>query len=284
MLRLDPAHPPLWRDATTLQFGLDDLARLDEPEPWEEHLLAELVRGIPDNALAGMLRSRRIRRAQADAFFAELQPVLQRTPPPPRIVLQTSDEVEAPVADVIAAALERTGASVRLDPWTPFTRSLVPAGWTAIVLATHVVEPRRAAALMSEDVRHLPLMFDGTGATVGPVIEPGVTACLACDAAHARDRDPAWPLLASQLVARRCEVDPDLAVEAARVAVQILTAPTTTPARSLRLRADAPNRVWRVHPPHEECGCRSLAGNATGSAPSVLDRATSSPTGFALPA
>src|SRR3546814_8935398 len=67
MLRLNPAHPPLWRDATTVQFGLDDLARLDDPQPWEEHLLDDLAHGIPETALAGLLSSRRIRRAQADA-------------------------------------------------------------------------------------------------------------------------------------------------------------------------------------------------------------------------
>lgn len=284
MLRLNPAHPPLWRDATTVQFGLDDLARLEDPQPWEQRLLDDLARGIPETALTGLLVARRIRRAQADAFFAEIQPVLERTPEPPRIVLQTTPDLDEAASRAVAAALERAGASVRIARWTPFVRTPVDAGETAVVLAAHLVEPRRAAALVSDDVRHVPLVFDGGGATVGPVIEPGVTACLACDAAHARDADPSWPVVASQLVGRGCIIDPDLAVEAARVAAQLVTAPATTPARSVRLRADVPNRVWRVHPPHEDCGCRSLEGSATASAPSVPGRATSSATGFARPA
>lgn len=284
MLRLNPANPPLWRDATTLQFGLDDLARLDDPQPWEERLLDDLARGIPETALAGMLASRRISRAQADAFFAEIQPVLDLTPDSPRIVLQIPDDLDEATSRAVTAALERSGASVRVARWTPFARTPVEAGETAVVLAAHLVEPRRAAPLVSDDVRHVPLVFDGGGATVGPVIEPGVTACLACDAAHARDADPAWPVVASQLVGRGCVVDPDLAVEAARVAAQLISAPSTTPARSVRLRADVPNRVWRMHPPHEDCGCRSLAGTATASAPSGHDHATSSATGFARPA
>src|SRR3546814_16858756 len=83
MLRRNPAHPPLWRDATTVQFGLDDLARLDDPQPWEEHLLDDLAHGIPETALAGLLSSRRIRRAPADAFFDEIQTVLERQPARP---------------------------------------------------------------------------------------------------------------------------------------------------------------------------------------------------------
>ena len=284
MLRLNPAHPPLWRDATTLQFGVDDVARLEEPQPWEEVLLADLARGVPESALPGLLKTRRIGRAEAEAFFAELQPVLERTAPEARIVLQTTDDLDPGLRATVADALTRRGAHVREAHWSPFAATVVPAGWTAVLLAAHLVEPRRAAALVSADARHAPLVFDGAGATVGPVVEPGVTACLACDAAHARDADPAWPVVASQLVGRPCIVDADLAVEAARAAAQLITAPTTTPARSVRLRADAPNRVWRVHPPHEDCACRFPAGTATDSAPTSPVRATSSPTGFARPA
>lgn len=284
MLRLDPAHPPLWRDATTLQFGVADLARVADPQPWEERLIADLVRGIPEAALPGILKTRRIRPAQADALLAELQPVLERTPPAPRLVLQTAHEVDAATARITAEALERAGARVRTVHWTPFSRAEPAPGETVVVLATYLVEPRRAAALVSADIRHLPLVFDGGGATVGPLVVPGETACLACDATHARDADPAWPIVASQLLGRACAVDPDLAVEAARVAAQMVTAEPTTPSRSVRLRADAPSRVWRAHPPHADCGCRSLAGTVTGSAPSSPGRAPSSPTAFARPA
>jgi hypothetical protein len=284
MLRLNPAHPPLWRDATTLQFGVDDVARLEDPQPWEELLITELSRGVPKAAIPGILQSRRIRPDQWDAFVAELQPALQRTPPLARVVVQRPIEVDAATVDAVAGALSRTGARVRVAEWIPFTDPGVFPGETVVVLAAHLVEPRRGAALMARDIRHLPLVFDGGGVTVGPLIEPGVTACLACDAAHARDADPAWPVVASQLVGRPCAVDPDLAIEAARAAAHLVSAETTTPSRSLRLRVDGPSRAWRVHPPHEECGCRSPAGTATDSAASERDLAPSSPTAFARPA
>ena len=51
MLRLDPAHPPLWRSDTVLQFGADAVAFVHDPEPWQQRLLHELARGIPEDAL-----------------------------------------------------------------------------------------------------------------------------------------------------------------------------------------------------------------------------------------
>lgn len=284
MLRLDPAHPPLWRDATTLQFGVADLARLEDPEPWEERLIADLVRGIPEAALPGILRTRRIRPDQSDALLAELQPVLERPSPALRLVLQTAPEMDGTTTSAVAGALTRTGARVRTVYWTPFSAAEASPEETVVVLAAHLVEPRRAAALVSADIQHLPLVFDGGGATVGHLVVPGETACLACDAAHRRDADPGWPVVASQLVGRPCAVDPDLAIEAARAAVQMISAGPSTPARSLRLRVDAPNRAWRAHPPHADCGCRSLAGSATGSGPSAPGPAPSSPTACARPA
>lgn len=282
MLRLDPAHPPLWRDATTLQFGTDDRARLEDPQPWEEHALAELARGTSELALDAVRRAHGAPAAALDAFLADIQPVLRRVPAPARILVQDAGDLPPGVVDAIAHAAARTGALV--DVRTDGERMDDARDRTVLLPAAHLVEPRRAAALVGLDVRHVPLVFDGAGATVGPVIEPGVTACLACAAAHARDADPAWPILASQLVRRACTVDADFAIEAARVAAQLISAPTPSPARSVRLSADGPHRVWRVHPPHEECACRSPEGSATGRAPRVRARETSSRTGFARPA
>ncbi|MBN9172996.1 MAG: hypothetical protein J0I70_02435, partial [Microbacterium sp.] len=51
MLRLDPAYPPVWRTPTTLQFGVDAVALLEDPEPWEERVVDELSRGLPEGAV-----------------------------------------------------------------------------------------------------------------------------------------------------------------------------------------------------------------------------------------
>src|SRR5690606_1344687 len=68
-----------------------------------------------------------------------------------------------------------------------------------------------AVPLMARDVAHLFVTIDERGACVGPLVEPGLSACGWCDGRARAGRDSAWPLLALQLGAPR----PD--------------APTTTP-------------------------------------------------------
>jgi hypothetical protein len=286
MLRIDPAHPPLWRSATCLQFGVDDAARLDEPEPWEERLVDELTRGAAPAAVHAFLRSQGVDASRADAFFAELQPVLVDDPPPARIVVQAADDVSPDDAEAVVTAIARTGADADLQAWAGRSTAVPPSGSTVILLAAHLVEPRRAAVLVGADVRHLPLVLDGAGAVVGPLVEPGRTACLACGDAYARDADPAWPLVASQLIGRRSPVAGSvLAGEAARVAAYLISEPDPAPVRSsVRLRVDSPHRRWQQHPPHAACGCRSLEGIWTAPDRSVPTIVPSSPRAFARPA
>jgi len=286
MLRIDPAHPPLWRSATCLQFGVDDAARLDEPEPWEELLVDQLTRGSSPAEVHAFLRSHDVDEQRADAFFSELQPVLRDDPPPAPVVVEASEDVPSNDVDRVVAAMRRAGAAVERRHWAGVATPGVTRQTTVVLLATHLVEPRRASGLMRDDVRHLPLVLDGAGALVGPVVEPGLSACLACGDAHARDADAAWPLVASQLVARRAPVAGSvLASEAARVAVHLITEPDSGPVRSsVRLRVDSPHRRWRQHPPHAACGCRSLEGISTEIARIAPTTATSSRTEFARPA
>jgi hypothetical protein len=284
MLRLDPAHPPLWRSPTCLQFGLSGSARLEEPHPWEERLIAALARGMTDEALAERLRAERIDAEEADALLAELQPVLRRVGEAPRIVLEVADDLPASLAETVEGAMSRAGAVVRTVPHAGWGAGPVGRDETVVLLAAHLVDPRRAAALVSSDVRHLPLVLDGAGAEIGPLVVPGRTACLACGAAHATDADAAWPALAAQLLRRAFAADLDVAREASRVAVQLIAAPGEPTARSVRLRADAPNRVWQAHPPHEECRCRSLEGSGTAPVRLAPVREPSSRPAFARPA
>jgi hypothetical protein len=283
MLRLNPAHPPLWRDARTLQFGTSGVARLEEPEPWELRLLADLAGGLSDLALAALLAERGIPRERADALLAEIQPALARERPPARLIVAAGRGLSEALLRRVTAAMTRAGADARAATSAGSPPSAL-ADAVVVLLAAHIVEPRHASALMADDVAHIPLVFDGAGAVVGPLVRPGETACLACDAAAAREADPAWPAVVSQLVGRACDPDPDLATEAARVLVQVVSGADAAANRSVRLRQDDPHRVWRTHRPHPECGCRSLGGSATAIDRSGRDLATSSATAFARPA
>ena len=195
------------------------------------------------------------------------------------LIVQVADDLPAAAVRAVLAALP--ARTPRID-WAGPATHRVPAGSRVLLLAAHRVDPRRAVDLMRHDIVHLPLVLDGSAATIGPVIAPGTTACLSCLDATLRDEDPAWPLIAAQLLARpRPDVDVALAAEAGRAARHVLSGPIGPVSRSLHLRVDSLQRAWRTHRPSADCRCRSLGGIATATAPIALARATSSPTTFA---
>ena len=268
MLRLDPAFPPLWRSATTLQFGADAVVLIDDPLPWQQRLIRELEAGIPDAALDPVAQSFGAPVGAADAFVRRIRRALARPAQPPlRIRLQTPDGFPPSRAAAVAGALTSAGVRVSEVAWFGAPGERVRAQAPVVVLADHIVEPRRAAALMGADVPHVPLVFTGTGAEVGPYVAPGRTPCLACLAAHRRDADPAWPHLAAQLLGRPApHVDEALTIEASFVTAHLLTEALRSPrrlrSRSVTLREDSVHRSTRVHRPHAACRCRSLGGIA----------------------
>lgn len=279
MLRIDPSAPPLWRDDGSVQFGSPARARITEIAPWTDAALAALESGTSRAAVRGLARLHGDRDADADALIARVQPALIRRRRARPIVVQTTDDL--PPATVRAALAAFPPRTRRID-WAGHATDDVSAGTRVVLLAAHRVDPRRAVALVRDDVVHIPLVLDGATALIGPVVVPGHTACLAClDATRRRD-DPSWPLVAAQLLARpRPDVDPTLAAEAGRAARHLLSDPPGAVSRSLRLRVDSLQRAWEVHRPSEDCRCRSLAGIATAPAPTVPALVTSSPTASA---
>lgn len=282
MLRIDPAHPPLWRTPTTLQFGVEAVATVDDPEPWQERLVRELERGIPEPALepvaaalgapvgGGTTFVNRIRRALAPAHA-----------PAGDIDLLMPADASEELRWLLVHAIELTGASARILHGYEATEA------TTLVVAHHVLTPRTVAPFMADDRPHVPLVLMGGAIDVGPFIVPGRTACVACTALHRRDADAAWPALAGQLVAAPApQLDGALVVEAGITAVRLIAEASRRPLRqqatSVHLRSGAVHRSVRTRPPHADCRCRSLAGSATPSAPVIL--APTSPRAFARPA
>lgn len=289
MLRLDPAHPPLWRSATTLQFGANAVAVVDDPTPWQQRLVHALTRGIPDEALEPVASAfgapdhaatafvRRIRRAMAPSHPAALR----------RVTLQVPTDFPADRTDALARAIASTGCEVGIIAWHDAPEEQIPDAAPVVALAQHVLEPRRAAVLMARDIPHLPVVFTGTGAEVGPYVRPGRTPCLACVAAHRRDADPTWPLVAAQLIGRPlAEVDPSIVCEAGIVAARQISEGERRAARqttnSMILRAGSLHRTSREHRPHADCRCRSLAESGRAAGPAVLAPMTAR--AFAQPA
>jgi hypothetical protein len=284
MLRLDPAFPPLWRSATTLQFGADPVVVIDDPEPWQQRLIRELESGIPDASLDPTAMALGAPENAADTFVRRIARALcPPATPRPRIALQSPHGFPPERLDLVAESLGAAGVDVSLITWFGAPAERVEASAPVVVLAHHVVEPRRAAALMSGDIPHLPLVFTGSGAEIGPFVVPGRTPCLACLAAHRCDADPAWPLLVAQLLGRPAPAaSRAMVTEASFVTARLISEAERQRPRSLTLRADSLHRSMRAHRPHAECRCRSLAGIATAAAPAFL--ATTTSTVLARPA
>ena len=287
MLRLDPAYPPLWRDETTVQFGADPVAIVTGVAVWQERLLSELEGGIPDAALEPIAAAlgapagaagefvRRIARAMAT-------PAASRAP---RVILQPPDRPAGPALDAVGESFEAAGFDVLTGASAISDEDATHP--PVIMLAHHIIEPRRAAVMMGRDIPHLPIVFTGTRVEIGPFVRPGRTACLACVAAHRCDADPAWPQLAAQLLGRTAPTVGlatmwEAGLTAARMLSDAERRPGRQTVRSVTLRVPSGGQTMRTHRPHAACRCRSLGGTGTAPAPEI--RWTTTATAFAQPA
>lgn len=261
-LSLDPACLPLWRDVSTLQLGLEGAIRIEGPTLWQERLLARLVDGF-DEEEPGLAAAFGVAERELRAFLRRIAPALRREAAPAALHIVTADGVEPATVTALCDALTACG-------WAPewVTVAAVAPRVPAVLVAHHAVAPSAWVPFLREDVVHAPLVFSVESAEVGPVVRPGRSPCLGCLAAHERERDPAWPVLTLQLLARRAPQTPTpLVVSAATLLSELLRASRADDdtARSARLSADG-RRRWRSHRHHAECLCRSPRGSETAPA------------------
>jgi len=296
--QLTPDRVPLWRDAFTLQLGAGGDLVLRDPAPWQERVVAALETGIERASLESLAAQAGVGREELDAFLARLRTAVVRVAPPRQLAVIAAAGVPDRVVGDVLDALDGSGWRARwLTPAARVRAETEPiARAPVIVLASHAVPPHLCAALQRDDVLHLPIVFTPAGADIGPLMVPGRTACVSCLTAHERDRDPAWPALAMQLLDRRAPRVPlAIAAEAAALAVRLLeddAEPGDEPERSRSVRLGARSRrLWRSHRPHAECLCRldravprSPRGTATAAAASAPSPAPTTATAFARPA
>lgn len=291
MIRLNPAHPPLWRSGTVVQFGVPAVAVLRDPLPWQERLVRELESGLTAEAADSLAEAWGASRGECSMLLSELAPAL--TPPPPassggRFIVVGGDGVPPSATHAVTEGVAAGGGRVT----GPEPRSA--RRWTAlgtprdivVVVANHLLHPAIAGILLSRDVPHIPVALQGDRIEIGPLIAPGRTACAACIADERTDEDPAWPVLAAQLVTRDAgPARPALLWEAGLVAVELIAQDADARgslSRSVTVRSGSLSRTVREHLPSAGCGCRSLGGTGTAD-----DRGTLGPTSeraFAQPA
>ena len=278
LTRLNPRAPLLWRDEHTLQLGDDDGPRVETDAAWVEPLLSRLRSGFRRGSFDVIAHAAGAPREAARTLLARLDPLLLDDPPPSRpawveAIGFTDGRSEYRMREALA------------DEGVPLVEhGRDPA--VAVVLVRGAAAALQFARYLREDVPHLPVAFEPGRVTIGSLVLPGASACLACRDAHATDADPAWPLLHTQMIGR----DPGplraaQVAEAGRLAALLLADDGATDERVVRVSADG-SRVWRSVSFHEGCRCRgpwspSLRGTATAPAPPDPRISTTTAPGFA---
>lgn len=273
--RIDPALPLVWRSPHELQFGaLVPRVVLRDPGELETGLIAALRHGARVSTLqtigAGL--------GGSPADIARLLDVLAPTFEPEAAAVGAASvdrsrravialDADGIVAERLAASLTALGHDVApVDEVDPARVDL------AVIATAWVISPPRYLPWLRSDVPHLAVVFDESGARVGPLVEPGTGPCLRCLDLSRRDADAAWPVIAAQLAGRAASLTARVAHDATALAASVVDdrisrGITDLSAASITLPkpGDEPRR--QPHPPHPGCGCRAPGGNATAPVP-----------------
>ncbi|HEY2312111.1 MAG TPA: hypothetical protein VGH96_00750 [Streptosporangiaceae bacterium] len=293
---------PLWRDRDTVQVGVDprravaisgmrgaaDVIRLLDGSRSRDQVVAEASqRGVPtavtERVITLLAAAGAIIDFPADALRTmprelrrQLAPVLaaaslaaQDADGGARLLARRSAATVhirggGLIADLVADLLTQSGLAVTAGAGT--LRQSRPPDLT--VLVGHLA-PEEVAELQRQRLPHLTVCVSEAIGVVGPLVQPGKTACLRClDLARA-DRDPAWPLILAQLPASRMDATSGDAVLAAAVAAQAAGQAVAFADRSELAAATAngtlelalPTWQWRRRTwlPHYACTCGSWA-------------------------
>ena len=284
VLRLDPRLAIVWRDPFSLQFGVDP-ARvvLREVTTVEERMIAALGGGISRSGLGMIARAGGGTDADAAGLLDRLAPALVTTvasTPAPVIAIVGQGETAQRIANVLA----QSGARVEVS-----TRASEDSCDLGIAVGHYVLDPDSYGFWLRRDVPHLPVIFGDDTVTIGPLIEPGRTACLYCLEHHRRDAVAQWSAIASQLWGRRATsetplVSREVAALVGRIVLRRLRdgaedSAGGAAATSFRLSVETGELVRREWMPHPDCGCIELnfsagqRGSAKAGAPARPRRA-----------
>ncbi len=287
MKRIDPRLPLLWRTPSEIQLGFaSPRAVLSNLTPAEEYVVSALHSGVSDVSLRALGTQRGMSDAQLSDLLARVALALE--PPAgatlPSIAVEGSGLGAARIANTLADAgfsmigapqLSGDNGTVRGDARTGAGRDArSPAQRVdarpaiAIVVATMVLAPERCGRWLRRSVRHLPVVWLDTEVHVGPLIDPGRTACWHCIELTRCDIDTARRALVTQAAGRPAAAETNRTTQevALRVARWLDGSDVPEPGRALILQVSSGR--WRpmATRPHAACSCHTPRGNETGFA------------------
>ena len=266
VLKLDPRFSIVWRDPFSMQFGIDPVrAVLREVSAAEERLIAALGPGISRSGLSMTAISCGVDEREVDGLLRRLEPVLLRSGPdpgrPPRTVAIAG---VGPTVERIADTL--VSAGVRVDVGASLPHSPCDFG---IAVGHHVLDPESYGFWLRRDLPHLSVVFGDDAVSIGPLVEPGSTACLYCLEHYRRDADASWAAIAAQLWGRQATSETLLAsiettARVVRLTLGRLAGQRAGIATTGRIAVDSGQTTVREWLPHPECGCIDLSESRPG--------------------
>lgn len=255
-LRLDPRCPIVWRTPHSLQVGVDPvLAHLDDVSAGDAQLIDALAVGVLRSGLDMLAESAGLEPGRVDEVLSALAAALL-TPSTPVDPLRIEVVGTGRGAQRVAAVLHEAGFAVTArEPGARAARR--PAPHAAVLVSAHVIDPLEHQRWLRADVLHLPVVFGEASVRVGPLVDPGRSACLACVEQQRARSDAAWPAIAAQLWGTQAAAEAAaLATEAAVEVVRLVRARAV--ARSIRIDADSSERTTARWTVSERCGCHGL--------------------------
>jgi hypothetical protein len=296
--------PALWRDSTTIQLGddvvvdhvdaaslswlrgLDGLCTSDEVDrrlpidlaTARRLLRALLAAGALDDAAITPTSSRWADRRHRDELNQSLD-ALVTLHHDSRVASSILDRRERMRVHVTGTGILRDEVAQALDTAGLCEVATVDKANLVVLADAHHPDVPAHFDRDAMDRPHVHVGAFGTRATIGPLVQPGVTSCLRCAHLHRRDADPAWPLLAVQWAQAvkamgGPRVDPLLARAAALHAVVLVRAQADGPealepwiGSAIELRLPHLVGEVRPRPPHPLCGCLWQAAAPVGGIP-----------------
>jgi len=275
VLKLTPRVPMVWRTPFTVQFGVAPVkVVLHNVTFAQEHMISVLIAGISRSGLSMVGTSMGAREEEIGELLEALAPVMLPdlagvtiTPEPIRnmdvvgrgltvnFLTQSLTETNADVMVSTEAELARAGEDGQ-DPRGRHSQF-------AVMVSHHVLNPALHGYWLRRDIPHLPVVYGEGCVVIGPIIEPGLSACLYCLHRTRTDADPHWPVIASQLWGMRSDSETVVvAREVATIVTRLITnrfadGPTDSTV-SIRLDIEDGSLRHTEELPHPDCGCRTV--------------------------